>query len=345
MTRPRTLCCRLFRIDARETDYVRRGFRGANDSMRKRMERVGAVFTTGYHSALEIPDLRDLVENLERVELEWRGFAYEGAAMGLSLLDHLTPWQPSRIREFLKGAGNKHAYMVHVGVGWVWARLPFFVPRRARELDPLLRWLAFDGWGFHEGFFHWPDYVAAQAWPRRVRSRASERDDHGAEYETRAFDQGLGRSFWFVNGGNIAWIERTIDVFPEERRGDLWSGIGLAAVYAGGVAKLEELVSAADEFRPQLAQGACFAAKARERAGNLTEYTEIATRALCEMSAVEAAQLTDSTLENLPASGSAGEPAYEIWRQRIQGRFGAHRQRGAVENDPASPKALRRTGA
>src|SRR6266487_4286121 len=122
MTLPRTLCCRVFRIDARETDYVRRGFRGASDSMRQRVERVGAIFTQGYHSALEIPKLSVLVETLERIDLEWRGFAYEGAAMGLALLDHLTPWRPSRIAEFLKGAGVRHAYMVHVGVGWVWAR-------------------------------------------------------------------------------------------------------------------------------------------------------------------------------------------------------------------------------
>jgi hypothetical protein len=324
--------------------------------MRKRVERVGAVFTLGYHSALEIPRLEDLIEKLEGVELEWRGFAYEGAAMGLALLDHLTPWQPSRIAEFLKGAGDRHAYMLHVGVGWVWARLPFFVSRRERGLDPLLRWLAFDGWGFHEGFFHWPDYVAGRRWPRKIRTTGPR--DHGTMdqavgdkvttlkgynvkdgaretgqggvatvvpgYEMRAFDQGLGRSFWFVNGGNPAWIEKTMDVFPEERRRDLWSGIGLAAVYAGEVEEttLEELVQVADGFRPELAQGACFAAKARERAGNLTEYTEMAAQVLCGMSAVEAARLTDSTLENLPAIGNAGEPGYEVWRKRIRGRFG-----------------------
>jgi hypothetical protein len=233
--------------------------------------------------------------------------------MGLALLDHLTPWQPSRIAAFLKNAGNRHAYMLHVGVGWVWARLPFFVPRRERELDPLLRWLAFDGWGFHEGFFHWPDYVAAQPWPRRIRR----------PYECRVFDQGLGRSFWFVNGGNVAWIERTIGNFPKERQRDLWSGIGLAAVYAGGVAEssLVELRKAGGVFRPELAQGACFAAKARERAGNLTDYTEMAVQALCGMAAIEAARLTDSTVENLPASGA--EPAYEVWRSRIQGQFGS----------------------
>ena len=82
--------------------------------------------------------------------------------------------------------------MVHVGVGWVWARVPFGFRRRQRRLDPLLGWLAFDGWGFHEGFFHWPKYIAGQPAPKKLKG-----------YERRVFDQGLGRSFWFVNGGNI----------------------------------------------------------------------------------------------------------------------------------------------
>jgi hypothetical protein len=278
--------------------------------MRKRIERIGAVFAKGYHSALEGPTIADLTTSLEKIDLELRGFAYEGAAMGLELLDHFTPWQASRIAEFLKGAGNAHAYMLHVGVGWVWARLPFFIPRREQGLEPLLRWLAFDGWGFHEGFFHWPNYVAGQPWPRRLKG-----------HERRVFDQGLGRSFWFVNGGNPAWISRTIGVFPETRRRDLWSGIGLAAVYAGGVEEgaLAELRNVAAGHLPELAQGAAFAAKARERVGNVTDYTEMAARTLCGMSAAEAALLTDSTLENLPGVGT--EPAYEVWRQRIQLRF------------------------
>src|SRR6185369_7017983 len=100
-----------------------------------------------------------LVTALNAVEPELRGFASEGAAMGLALLDCLTPWKSSRIRRFLEGGGDPHAYMVHVAVGWVWARLTFDFLRGCQRLDALLGWLAYDGWGFHEGFFHWPQYV------------------------------------------------------------------------------------------------------------------------------------------------------------------------------------------
>jgi hypothetical protein len=70
---------------------------------------------------------------------------------------------------------------------------------------------------------------------------------------------------------------------------------------------------------PQLAQGAAFAAKARQRAGNLTPYTELAAKVLCGLSAADAARLCDTTLEDLPAN--ATQPAFEIWRQRIQQHF------------------------
>ena len=136
--------------------------------------------------------------------------------MGLALLDFLTPWRRTRISEFLGGAGDAHAYMVHVGAGWVWARLPINVRRTRQRLDPVLGWLAFDGWRFHEGFFHWPKYIFGQLPPKKL-----------SVYETRAFDQGLGRSLWFVNGGNIELIARTISDFPPDRRGERWIGVEL----------------------------------------------------------------------------------------------------------------------
>lgn len=282
--------------------------------MRARLECVGKAFLDGYHAALQYHTLSALAARLNSAEPELRGFAFEGAAMGLALLDTLTPWRPERVTPFLNGPGDAHAYMVHVGLGWVWARFPLGFRRFLRRLDPLLSWLAFDGWGFHEGFFHWPKYAGGQPSPRRL-----------AGYERRAFDQGLGRSWWFVNGGNPELIAGTIAGLPEERRPDMWSGVGLAATYAGVADEtaLRALRRLAGASWPQLAQGVAFAAKARQRAGNSTDYTERAAQTLCGWSACEAARLCDLTLENLPAYGS--QPAFESWRQRVQASMAASR--------------------
>jgi hypothetical protein len=301
---------RLLGLSREETSYAHRSFRGATEQLRTRLEQVGAVFLLGYHAALEHGDTETLALELNTVDLEWRGFAFEGAAMGLALLDFLTPWRRTRIKIFLNDAGVAHAYMVHVGIGWVWARMSFGFRRAQKKLDPLLNWLAFDGWGFHEGFFHWPKYITGQPAPKKLSG-----------YERRVFDQGLGRSFWFVNGGNIELIAQTISNFSADRQSDLWSGIGLAATYAGIISEtsLGELRERAGRFQPQLAQGAAFAAKARQRAGNLTDYTNVATKILCGLTAADAARLTDEALENLPVNSD--EPAYEIWRRRIQNHF------------------------
>jgi Protein of unknown function (DUF1702) len=70
----------------------------------------------------------------------------------------------------------------------------------------------------------------------------------------------------------------------------MWSGVGLAATYAGLASEsvLRDLCDFAGPLWPQLAQGAAFAAKARQRAGNLTPYTELAAKVLCGLSATDA---------------------------------------------------------
>ena len=300
----------MFGISHQAVNFERRGFNGADAVLRQRLEAVCNAFLAGYHFSLEAGSSPALESKLSTVAAELRGFAFEGAAMGLALLERVLPWRSGLIKHFLQGRGDAHAYMIHVGIGWAWARLPFGFRRAQKRLDPLLGWLAFDGWGFHEGFFHWRKYINGQPAPKKLSG-----------YERRVFDQGFGRSLWFVLGGNGELIAATVSNFAAARRGDLWSGLGLAATYAGmaGEDNLRKLRAHAGEFQPQLAQGAAFAAKARVRAGNLTSYTALAVQTLCDLSAEDAAHVTDAALENLPVDSPL--PAYEIWRQRIQKNF------------------------
>jgi hypothetical protein len=300
----------IFGISTREITVERRGFRCNSKAFRDRIEQIGSAFLGGYHAALDVPSAK-VADSLEQGPLELHGFSYEGAAMGLALFDLIAPWNRRRVRAFLEGTGDRHAYMIHVGAGWLLGRLPLNPDKFRRRFDPLLGWLLIDGYGFHEGFFNWSDYDRGQPQPERLTG-----------YSRRVFDQGLGRSLWFVNGAQPSLIAESIQAFASERQPDMWSGAGLACGYAGGLqdeAALHALVTAAGQHRPQLAQGAAFAAKARERAGNITDDTRRACRILCGMKAEEAAAITDAALENLPAN--AAEPSFEIWRQRIQQQF------------------------
>ncbi len=307
-----TLRKRLFGISLAEISLARRGFRVGPDCARARLERIPRLFVYGYHAALEEDSLSTLVSRLNAVEEEGRGFAFEGAAMGLALLDTLTPWRRRRLEFLLKGPGAAHCYMVHIGAGWAVARMRGNLAHAKARLDPLLGWLVIDGVGFHEGFFHWPRYFGGQPVPARFRG-----------YYRRAFDQGLGRSLWFIDGADVRRLPLTIAGFSAERRADLWSGVGLAATYAGGVETrdMEKLRASATEYWPALAQGAAFAAKARQRAGNIVAQTDLACATFCRVPAEAAARVTDEALRELPPDGA--QPSYEIWRQRVQARFAA----------------------
>jgi hypothetical protein len=307
----------LFGIDPADTSFARRRFHGEPSPVRDRLERVGQTFVQGYHAALADDRPAPLAERIDaEVERDFRGFAYEGAGMALALLDTLIPGRRDRLIRFLAGPGGAHTYIVHVGAGWVMARLPVSPRRYLNRLeDPLLRWLALDGYGFHEGFFHWPKSVTRQEVPRRLQG-----------YARRGFDQGLGRSLWFVEGADVERLPRAIGAFPAARQPDLWGGLGLACGYAGGrtQAEVESLLTAAGPNAPQLAQGVAFAAKARQRAGNPTPQTELACRAVWGMPAGEAAAVSDEALRDLPPDRS-GEPAFEVWRRRIQNVFSQRR--------------------
>ncbi|HET7463236.1 MAG TPA: DUF1702 family protein [Longimicrobium sp.] len=306
----RGLRLRLLGIDPREATLARRGFHAATPGARERLEGAGLAFLRGYHAALDAGGALGLGAALDREAAEWRGFACEGAAMALALLDRLAPWGRGRLQALLRGPGDAHTYMVHVGAGWALARLRARLDRPPPGLDPLLGWLALDGYGFHEGYFH-PDATLRR---RRVPPRLG-------GYARRAFDQGAGRSLWFACGADPVRVAAAARAFGPARAGDVWSGVGLACAYAGGTddAGRAALLAAAGAERGWLAQGAAFAAQARERAGNPAPHTEAACLAFCGTGAAQAALVTLAALAT--ARAAPGVPAYESWRAAIHEHF------------------------
>ncbi len=297
----------LFGISPSETSASVRGFPERDSAVRPRLETIGKTFVHGYNAALDTPKPKALARALNDVPIELRGFAYEGAAMSLSILDFLTPWNRKRFEALLAGPGNAHEYMLYVGAGWARARL-----KRSRSTlysgdDPLLGWLAFDGFGFHEGFFDWERSFVRQERTRGIEGHAG-----------RVYDQGLGRCAWFVYGARPEAVAKAISSFAADRQEDLWGGVGLAAAYAGGVetAELTQLATLSGVHRAALGQGAAFAAKARVRADNETEHTEAACGEFFGASARDAARMTEVAQEALPTGGA--EPAYLVWRRRTR---------------------------
>lgn len=294
-----------------------RGFHKKSDEARDILETVGLSFLDGYGVAAEAREPVDVEAHLESLPVRFRGFAYEGAAMGFAVRDALPFGRSDNVTRFLAGRGTTHVYMLYIGVGWAMARVPRFTWPKIAVRDTLLRWLVLDGFGFHQAYFQTRRYVREQyrepsfPWP----------DPATRHYADRAIDQGLGRAMWFVEGTDPVRVADLIDSFPHDRRADMYSGAGLAATYAGGAeaADLRGFLDRADEFRCEIAQGSAFAASARVTANLVVPHNEIATRVFCGMNVAEAARVCDDTRPE--PIDIDGVPAYELWRQRVAATF------------------------
>ena len=297
----RSLRRRILTPNDSETLLSVRGFHEKTPEARDLLETVGRMFLRGYAYAAECREPEEAQERLEELPTRFRGFAYEGAGMGFAIRDGLPFGRHDLVETFLKGNARDHVYMVYVGVGWAMARLP----RRRWPIvdvkDPLLRWLVLDGYGFHQAYFKTEKYVTQQfrepsfPWPA----------DGPKWYSDQAIDQGIGRAMWFIAGTDPELLATMIDKFPRERHGDLYSGAGLAATYAGGVTEQEltSFAKHAGEHLPQVAQASAFAATARLEAGLVVPHTDLATEVLCGMSAVDAHNTSEATKPQPPYTG------------------------------------------
>jgi hypothetical protein len=278
----------------------------------KHLETAVLAAVEGYHATLDSSSLDELIPLLNQVAPELRGYAYEGAAMGLTCLDCILPWK-KHLQAYVAGPAAQHIYMAYVGAGEALALLrrkpePFI----ARLEDQLFGWLVMDGYGFHKGFFFPERYVLQQQVPKLQ-----------SPYAQQIFDQGLGRSLWFTRGANGERIVKDIARFPETRQSDLWVGIGVGSAYAdaGGVgqAELEALYKAAGPYRAHMAVGVALVVDGRLRAGNIVPHTELACVIACGEKSENVVSLVGEAYQDLPTTGP--EPAYVLLRQRLLPQF------------------------
>lgn len=323
---------RLTAPDTSEASFTVRGF-DTSGPARDKLEMSVLQYLIGYEFGIEQKGHDDVVARLETLEREYRGFAYEGAATALALRDVMSPLPGNRITEsFLLGSqydpgdydaapGSKHVFMAYIGIGFALAQLPKplwqrALPDQSKIVDhPSLRWLIMDGYGMHMAFFEPRKWVDGQNVAKRYPWKGS------VDYTNRVIDHGIGRALWFIHSGDVERLLAVVAKFPPARRADLLCGLGLAATYAGGVGvdSLEALLRGAGEYRPELAQGAVFALRARVVSDLVTPHHELAAQVFCGCSVEEANGIARKEISGLPEDGAV--EAYEVFRQRVQKHF------------------------
>lgn len=305
----------------RHVGFAHLGFPGRDSSAARHLERIPEAVVCGFEWGIEVRDPEEVERRLETVASDLRGFAFEGVAMAYTIRDALPFGGRNRTRDLMLGPALPHTFLSYIGIGFAMSRLPRPLWRNilpdleGNPYHPTMSWLAVDGYGFDLAYFDAARWIDGRREPKPYPWEGA------PHYFPRAFDQGVGRALWFVHGARHDGVAAAIGRFPLRRRADLWSGVGLAAVFAGGAApeELRELLERAGEDAPHVSQGAVFAAKARSFSGHVPEHTETAVRALTGMDSGAAAVLADA--QRVEPSGGDTEPAYEKWRAGVRRRF------------------------
>jgi enediyne biosynthesis protein E3 len=303
------LLARLLSLDPTEACFARRGFPGG--PARPRLEAAGGSFIAGYNQMIGDADVAAMMRRLAERPVSLRGFFAEGAAMGAAVRGLATPWH-SPLRAVVAALTPCYVHLAHVAAGWAMARAPWAATRIWRALDPTLAPLALDGRGFHDGYFLGDHALDGRRRPAGLA---------GAVY-----DQGTGRSLWFSRGADVDAVESAIRRFDDGRRADLWAGIGLACVYAGGAdaAGIDRLMASAGRDLRWLRQGAAFAVAALARAGDVLPEPARAAERISGMPHDALAPLADEALRGAMASGLDPLSRYQDWRARVASALEGH---------------------
>lgn len=311
----------VLRQDERETDFGRRRFRLSQGPQREILETASRAFVTGFNACLSSSAPEDLAARLGELGEQQRGHALEGAGMAATILDVLTLGRGRRLRALLAGPGRGYPHLVLAGAGRGYASLHRRPSRLVRALPtdrathPALRWLAWDGYGFHRAFFAADQTIGEQRTPRGLTGE-----------QRLLFDQGVGRALWYHECADPDGVALRIAEFTPSRRPGLWSGVGLAATYTGGadVADLGRLAALAGPYRADLAHGSALACAARTHAGLTPAHTAAAAHALTGALAGDASGWVATSLAGL-GHQAASPGGYQRWRQEISELCQAYR--------------------
>jgi hypothetical protein len=278
----------VFSLPRKEASFERREFPGVNSPSRPHLETILHAFLDGYSLALIESNTKELVRRLHSsVAPEFVGFAYEGIGLYLSMLDLMIPGS-GRLEAFTHAAGAPYDYITMVGAGFAIARVPLAVQRMEsyqKRLDEVTAFCLADGYGFHEGFFKWKSFADGRK-PAPARFNLQNRT---------LYDSGIARAMWWVYGADPVAIAAAISRFDEERRPEMWAGIGVALSYAsagpGNPDPSSKLLELSGPYRIDLLSGIPFAAHMRWKGKNHAPWTERACSELLNMSVTEASDL------------------------------------------------------
>jgi hypothetical protein len=242
-----------------------------------RMEIIRNGFQHGKAAASETKDPDQLMKILAEDHSEFRSVVYEGASMELAL-QGFADGSMQRWKLFLENT-KEHSAQIFIGLGWAIAQEKITELSFTNDLDQNMMFRSWDGSGYFDAVFR-----------QRQTIKNQNRLEYIPEKNYHEYDQGMGRSLWYIVKGEALKLPEMIALFDESRHPDLWRGIGIACSYVGGFDEtiLKSLSSLAGKHHKQLGVGAAMVAKSRILANCFTDDIETACNYWCGKKAIEA---------------------------------------------------------
>lgn len=251
----------------------------------------------------------DLISDyLEQQNIEFISIAYEATAMVLAQKDLAKGNTLSLWKAFLIQKGQYHAIQIHIGLGWALGQKRLNPEPYITNLEPLLAWRVWDGYGYYDGFF------------RKRKTLQGLLPEHINERAMMVYTQGIGRSLWYTCKADLSKLQQLIDAFSTDRKIDIWRGVGIASTYVGGgdVSYWQQLWNMAAPYQPQLAAGAALAIKSRNLAKTIVQDTELIAHEWLQLSITQIVNL----LEKKASDSIVASPwVYHTWIAKIDKEF------------------------
>lgn len=298
-----------FRIDPRKMTVARLAL-GVDEALSvARVDGILRHFLGGFNAAITARSIRAASDACDAVPVLYRPFAHEGLAMGYTL-HKLFRYGPSAFESAVVRPKPEYRYLYYVGLGF-WSGMRKHsaerVERVAQDLDPLHRYLCFDGYGFKHAFFDYP------------RSADGLRPlDSLTGYARNAAYHGVGRAFFFLSMDRreelIARI-RSLGVFAN----DAASGVGLAMAFVNPD-RLEAVFDLAKalpvEWHRHVHLGLCFGLKARS-INDLGAFEQNIAGLNSEVRNAIWSSIRECDRIELLVRAESGNDRYRRWRERV----------------------------
>lgn len=298
-----------FRIHAKQMTVKRLGLLVADSRDERRVDSILSSFAGGFNAMIAGRTWRGWQKFCSTLPALEQPFAEEGAAMGWTARRLFRYDAETFEREVVKPR-PEFRYLYYVGLGF-WSGIRNHstakLQRMVEGLDPLHRYLCFDGYGFKHAFF---DY--------RKDAASLQKLDALPGYARNAAYQGVGRAFWFLFMDEPRRFIEEAAKFGLLAR-DIAAGAGLAAVFVNPdrleVARSWAAAMPAD-WQPHFHLGMCFGLKARS-INNLDQFEANVARLDRDVQDPVWACVRECDRVELLVRAENHPDGYSHWRSRV----------------------------